>query len=312
MFVNPTTTVIEADACEAVISALDSNFGNAPKRRAAHAKGVVAYGTFVATDEARTITKAEHLQGQEVEVVARFSNFPGGASHPDGAPESNPRGCAVQFRLPDGSTTDLLAHSINGFPGRTIEDFAGFLRAISPDGPGPAPYLAEHEDAAEFVHGIQTHGTPQSYVTLAYYAVNAFRFENAAGVVRLGRYTWEPDEGNQYVAEAEVPNLSFDFLAEELEHRLSTRVATFALTLSIAAEGDVTDNANSQWPSDRLKVTLGTLTLRSAAPDSDVAGRGLFFDPVRLIDGIGLSEDPLLVGRTRTYPLSLARRHSEP
>ena len=41
------------------------------------------------------------------------------------------------------------------------------------------------------------------------------------------------------------------------------------------------------------------------------AEQGLFFDPVRLVDGITLSDDPLLVGRTRTYPLSLARRHTD-
>jgi catalase len=310
--VDPTNAVMEADTYEAVMNALDSNFGTEPKRRAAHAKGVVAYGTFTASDQARTVTKAAHLQGQEVEVVARFSNFPGGSSHPDSAAESNPRGFAVQFRLPDGSTTDLLAHSINGFPGRTVDDFTDFLRAIAPDGPGPAEYLAEHKAAAEFVQAIQAHGTPQSYTTLTYYPVNAFRFETEAGVEHFGRYTWEPVEGNQFVAESELQGLSIDFLAEELRQRLLTQVAAFSLMLIVAADGDVTDDANVHWPADRLVVNLGTLRLHSAALDSEVAGRGLFFDPVRLIDGIGLSEDPLLLGRTRTYPLSLARRHSRP
>ena len=101
-------------------------------------------------------------------------------SHPDAAPESNPRGLAVQFRLDNGAT-DLLAHSINGFPGRVVEDFVDFLGAIAPGGPGPEGYLGSHPAAAAFVHAIQTHGVPASYATLSYWPVNAFRFQSADG-----------------------------------------------------------------------------------------------------------------------------------
>ena len=112
--------------------------GATPTRRAAHAKGVVLTGTFSASPEAASVTRAPHLNAGRVPVVARFSaSFPGGLSHPDAAPESNPRGLAVQFRLGDGSTTDLLAHSINGFPGTVVEDFVDFLAAIAPGGPRP-------------------------------------------------------------------------------------------------------------------------------------------------------------------------------
>ena len=141
-----------------VISNLDANFGVARHKRAAHAKGVVLAGCFTASAEARDISRAAHLSGEPVDVVARFSSFPGGGPHPDAAPEGNPRGLAVQFRLPDGATTDLLAHSIDGFPGRTVDDFADFLGAIAPGGPGPQAYLADHAAAAAFVGSTQSHG----------------------------------------------------------------------------------------------------------------------------------------------------------
>jgi catalase len=67
--------------------------------------------------------------------------------------------------------------------------------------------------------------------------------------------------------------------------------------------------ANALWPADRQQIKLGTLRLLRTADNSAVAEQGLFFDPVRLVDGITLSDDPLLMGRTRTYPLSLGRRH---
>ncbi len=299
-----------ADTFERVIDNLDANFGAAPGRRAAHAKGVVLTGHFSSSPDAATVTRAAHLTGGRVAVVARFSNFPGGASHPDAAPESNPRGLAVQFRLANGASTDLLAHSINGFPGRVVEDFTDFLGAIAPGGPGPETYLSEHPAAAAFVHAIQTHGVPASYATLNYWPVNAFRFQASDGNECVGRYVWNPVAGHQLLTEDQVARQADDFLADELGKRLADGPVSFVLELQIAGPGDVSDDANAQWPADRRRVELGTLHLTQLMPDSVYAEQGLFFDPVRLLDGITLSDDPLLVGRTRAYPLSLARRHS--
>ncbi len=240
-----TEVTTETDPYERVVDGLDANFGVEPRRRAAHAKGVVAYGTFTATPEASTISRAAHLAGPPVEVIARFSNFPGGASHPDAAPESNPRGLAVQFRLPDGTSTDLLAHSINGFPGRTVEDFADFLFAIAPDGPGPEAYLAGHPAAAAFVRAIQTHGSPASYATLRYYPVNAFLFQNHDGITCAGRYTLEPVEGVHLLTDGAVASVGPDYLAEELTQRLETDSVVFSLMLTIAEASDPTNDANA-------------------------------------------------------------------
>jgi catalase len=271
----------------------------------------VLTGHFTSSPDAASVTRAAHLNGGRVPVVARFSNFPGGASHPDSAPESNPRGLAVQFRLDNGASTDLLAHSINGFPGRDVEDFADFLRAIAHGGPGPEAYLRGHSAAAAFVHAIQTHGVPVSYATLSYWPVNAFRFQSADGAERAGRYVWTPVAGQQLLDGAQAAAMGDDFLTEELSERLTGGPVSFVLELQVGEPGDVTDDANAQWPADRRRVELGTMHLTQLVPGSVYAEQGLFFDPVRLVDGITLSDDPLLIGRTRTYPLSLARRHSE-
>jgi catalase len=304
-------TARETDSSERVIANLDANFGASPHRRAAHAKGVVATGHFVPTPEASTISRAGHFAGRQVRVVARFSSFPGGAPHPDAAPECNPRGLAVQFRLQDGSTTDLLAHSIDGFPGRTVEDFADFLAAIAPGGPGPEGYLAEHPAAAAFVGAVQSHGTPASFATISYWPVNAFRFHAADGTVTNGRYRWSPVAGHHSLSPEQAQAASPNYLSEGLAERVQTAPVSFVLVLQIAEDGDVTDDANAHWPAERRQVELGTLHLTAVEEDSERAEQGLFFDPVRLVDGISLSDDPLLLARTRTYPLSLARRHTE-
>lgn len=299
------------DVFDRVVENLDANFGTAPHKRAAHAKGIVLTGHFTASAEAGSISRAGHLSGRKVHVVARFSSFPGGAPHPDAAPECNPRGLAVQFRLPGGATTDLLAHSIDGFPGRTVDDFADFLAAIAPGG-DPGGYLAEHAAAAAFVGSIQSHGVPASFATLSYWPVNAFVFKAADGTVTTGRYRWEPVAGRQYLTAEDAAVATTDYLTEELAARLEGGPISFVLTLQIAEPGDVTNDANAHWPSERPQLELGVLHLTSFSEDSETTEVGLFFDPVRLVDGISLSDDPLLVGRTRTYPISLARRHTGP
>ena len=118
-----------------------------------------------------------------------------------------------------------------------------------------------------------------------------------------------PTEGVRVLDEAQAAAAKPDYLGAELARRLDIDVVVFSLVLSIAEPGDRTDDANAQWPADRRRVNLGLLRLHRLADDSELVQQGLFFDPVRLVDGISLSDDPLLIGRTRTYPLSLARRH---
>ena len=217
----------------------------------------------------------------------------------------------MQFRLPDGSSTDLLAHSIDGFPGRTVDDFAEFLAAIAPGGPGPDGYLADHPAAAAFVGSIQSHGVPASFATLSYWPVNAFLFHTADGTTVAGRYRWVPVAGEHLLTADDAASATPDYLTDELATRLATGPVSFVLTLQVAEPGDATDDANDHWPAERRQVELGVLHLTAMSKDSERVEQGLFFDPVRLVDGISLSDDPLLVGRTRTYPISLARRHTE-
>jgi catalase len=71
------------------------------------------------------------------------------------------------------------------------------------------------------------------------------------------------------------------------------------------------DDGSVVWPDDRKKIELGAITIRSIVADSAAAERDLAFDPVRLTDGIELSDDPLPVLRSAVYAISAARRRSK-
>src|SRR6185437_12505793 len=55
---------------------------------------------------------------------------------------ASPRGFAIRFHLAEHVHTDIVAHSHDGFPTRTAEEFVELLRAIGnsgPDAPKPTP-----------------------------------------------------------------------------------------------------------------------------------------------------------------------------
>jgi catalase len=99
---------------------------------------------------------------------------------------------ALKFHLPDGSETNLVTHSFNGFPAATGDEMRQFFIAVGSSGAGVSPptpldkFLAAHPAAQKFVTTQEP--PPVSYATLAYFGVNSFKFTNADGKVTFGRY----------------------------------------------------------------------------------------------------------------------------
>jgi catalase len=287
--------------------------GSHPGFRPAHAKGIVCAGTFRASAEARRVSRAPHLQGASVPTVIRFSNASGNPDVHDGAP--NVRALSVKFQLPDGTITDVLANSIEGFPARTPEEFLEFLRAQLPDPATgkPAPdavpkFLANHPGAKAFVGRLMQKPVPASYAQTSYHAEHAFLFTAADGSRRFGRYHFVPEAGEASLSPDDAGKRSPSFLREELESRLRNGPAVFRLLLQVAAESDPTDDPTVLWPEDRPRVELGRLEVTGISPTGAADERRLIFDPTNRTDGIELSADPILLARSAAYAISYERR----
>ena len=80
--------------------------------------------------------------------------------------------------------------------------------------------------------------------------------------------------------------------------------------LQIAGDGDIVDDATEHWPTDRLQVLLGVISLTALVPNDDPEGKRIIFDPVPRIDGIEASADPLLESRADVYLMSGRRRRA--
>jgi catalase len=283
--------------------------------RPAHAKGILLSGTFTPSAGARDLTKAPHVSRPSTPITIRFSDFAGVPQVADNDEQNaSPRGIAVRFNLAEHSHTDIIGHSVNGFPARTMEEFVGFLHALAKSTPGaakPTPieqFLGSHPAALEFVQTPKP--IPTSFGKESFFAVNAYRFTNAAGVSKFGRYRIVPQDSNEYLDPGVLAKKSADFLFDEIVARVARGPVAMKILVQVAAEGDVVDDATSHWPETRPLVEFGTIEISAVAADQEAEQRHIIFDPIPRVDGIEPSADPLLEPRAALYLTSGRRRRS--
>jgi catalase len=296
---------------EQAVNAINERFGR-HGARALHAKGTLCKGSFTATPEAARLTRAAHMQGEPVDVTVRFSNGSGDPNLPDYGPEV--RGMATKFYLPDGSRTDISAQTVPRFPVRTPDAFINLLRASAP-GAGRLwrlpLFLATHPEALPALRAnAPALKPPASYASCRYYAIHAFKWIDAGGGERWVRYRWLPEDDAPPLSQEEAKSRGRDYLQDDIRERLAGGGVRFTLEVQVAGPGDKVDDPTAVWPEERETVAAGTLEVTELETGRETGGDVLVFDPVRVTDGIELSQDPILQYRSPAYSVSVARRMS--
>ena len=299
-----------------VIEALDKlNGGEHAGFRPAHAKGIMLTGVFTPSSEASSLTRAPHIGRSSTPVTVRFSDFAGVPTVADNDPNAaSPRGFAIRFHLAEHVHTDIVAHSHDGFPTRTAEEFVELLRAIGnsgPDAPKPTPiesFLGSHPKALEFVQAPKP--IPASFARESFFAVSAFKFTNKDGVARYGRYRFLPAAGNEHLSAEQAAAKSANFLFDDISERIARGPVEFRLMVQLAESGDPVNDATIHWPKDRRQLELGTITLNERVDDHNEEKRKIIFDPIPRVDGIEPSDDPLFGPRADVYLFSGRRRRA--
>jgi catalase len=309
----PAGTYTNLPLAEKLLDILDKISGLHPGFRPAHAKGLMCTGTFTPSPEAAKLTRAPHANRPATPVTVRYSNSTGVPTVPDNDPQkSGPRGCAVRFHLGEHEHTDIVAHSVNGFPVRTGEEFLEFLRAAAAAGAGKpeamGAFLASHPNAKRFVETAKP--IPTSFAREAFFAMNAFKFTNAQGVSRHGRFRIRPQEGTEFLSDADAAKKSPTFLFDEIGPRLAKGPIRLGVFVQMAESGDTLDDASVTWPDSRQEIPFGTITLTARVDDQEPERRKIIFDPVPRVDGIDSSGDPLTEVRADVYLLSGRRRRA--
>lgn len=288
---------------EIAIDRINAVFGTHPGSRALHAKGQFFAGTFTASPDAAALCRAGHLSGESVPVRVRWSNGGGNPRTPDTAPDV--RGMAVSFRLADGTATDLLGQTAPRFPVRTPEDFVAFVEASK--NPVNLPlFLLRHRSALPaMLANVRAKAIvpPRSYADATFYPVHAYRWLAADGSASWVRYRLDPLPGTAPAGRFEGP----DRLREELLARLEAGPVRYDLHVTVAAPGDDPHDPMSVWKGER-ELSAGVIEVTGPDPEREQGGEVVVFDPTRVVDGIELSDDPILRYRAGAYSASVSRR----
>ena len=311
----PAKPHLDTGLAEQVLQTFDDvNQGHHAGYRPAHAKGILVAGRFRPSPDAASLTRAPHVQRSSTPVTVRFSNATGLPAITDSDANASPRGIAIRFHLAEHVHTDIIAHSVNGFPARDVDEFLELLRAIvatSPDSPHPTPigaFLGGHPAALAFVQIPKP--VAASFLKESFYAVNAHRFINAGGVSRYGRYRVRPQGSTEYLDAAAAAKQAPDFLFDDVREKLARGQVNMRIAVQVASDGDTVNDATVQWPDDRPEVEFGTIELMSVLQNNEAEQRHIIFDPIPRVDGIEPSDDPLLEPRADVYLMSGRRRRA--
>lgn len=112
----------------------------------------------------------------------------------------------------------------------------------------------------------------------------------------------------QHLDEVTLKGTDQNYLFDELYTRLASGPLRFRISMQVAADGDVVNDATVHWPEDRELLKFGTVELNAIAEHNAEEQQRIIFDPIPRVDGIEPSDDPLLEVRAAVYLISGRRR----
>ena len=148
--------------------------------------------------------------------------------------------------------------------------------------------------------------TPVSYAEPTYYPIHAYRWIAPDGRESWVRYHLVPlaGEDDRLPERFSGPNA----LQDEMAARLDRGAVRFRLEVRVAGEGDDPHDPMSVWSDSARVLDAGTIEVVSRDPEREQDGEVVVFDPARVVDGVELSDDPILRFRPGAYSASVDRR----
>lgn len=287
----------------AAIDRLRAAFRGPAAHRSLHAKGRFYAGTFTPTAEAGALGRARHLH-EPTPVLVRWSNAGGNAAVPDRTPDI--RGMAVKFRLADGTATDLLGQTSPRFPTDDPEEFVAMTEASVNKLTFPL-FLARHPRMVPAIlAGVRGKAisTPVSFAETTFYPIHAYGWRDEEDRRTWVRYTFVPTATRADRLEQRFSGA--DALFEEMAARLERGPVAHEVRVQVAGPGHDPHSSTSVWKGAE-ELLAGRIEVTEALPDQE-SDQPVVFDPTRVVDGIELSDDPILRYRPVAYTESVARR----
>lgn len=307
----PVATAAEEATPDQVVAAIEGTFGVHPGERRNHTKGTCAAGEFVGVPN--PYSKSLLFSGKPVPVVARFSLAGGNPKVSDTA--KNPRGMALEFRLPNDALQHMTMLNTPVFVAAQPEAFLALTLAMKPDPATGKPdpekikaFKASHPESLAHMDFLANNNPPANFANSTYFGIHTFKFINRAGKTTLVRWHFVPQDGEKRLTDAELKTMPPNFLEQALIDRTKRGAAKWDMVIAIGKPGDPVDNPTLAWPAGRKEMKVGTLTISSAMPQKGAECEKINFDPLVMADGVEPTDDPILHFRSPAYAISFAKR----
>lgn len=220
----------------------------------------------------------------------------------------------IRFLLSEDGHThfDVITNSAIGFPVDRAEGFGYILKwkmgkisqeQLFKDWPFVPWYLKNRKPLS-----------PMSFASEQWHGIHAFTLDAHDGKRTYFRTRLVPPQGVMKMAREETEGKSATYLFDNLEERLQAKPPKPIVYNWMAQIGDPEkdkiNDSSSEWPEDREFVHLGTFTFDRlwTMDEGEIPGRDqkrIVMDPMpRYMEGIGISEDPIITVRTSVYKQS--------
>ena len=274
-----------------------------PGHRVLHAKGRFYSGTFNASPKARPSAGRLHLHGETVPILVRWSNG-GGQTRPRRPPGRPRHGRLV--RAARRHSTDLLGQTAPRFPVRTPEDFVRLPRSTRDrKAAGRSSWRTRPRTAAlaASTNAPGTLGLRRSYAEATYFPIHAYRWLTLAGHGTLGALPLRA-AGRRRRRPTGQSFTGRDRLQDEIARQ--ARPGRSATTWSSPSpDPRTTRTTRCRCGRAAASSVAGWLEITTPEADHEADGDVVVFDPTRVVDGIELSDDPILRYRARAYAVSV-------
>ncbi|OQX08590.1 MAG: catalase [Thiothrix lacustris] len=315
VFTTPLWAEEKVVTADEVVSALEKTYGVHIGERRNHTKGTCAAGEFIGLPEAAAYTRSVLFSGKTIPVIARFSIPSGNPNIPDTT--KNPRGMALEFKLPDNNLHHITMLNTPVFGAATPQTFLDDIVAKTPDPATGKPdpekikaFKASHPDSLPQAEFLEKNNPPISWANSSYFGIHTFKFINKDEKTTPVRWRFVPQDGEKSLTDSELKSSPANFLEQKLIDRAKESPIRWDMMLTLGEPGDPDNNPTLLWPKERKEIKVGTLTISSALPQKGAECEKINFDPLIMADGIKPSDDPVLLFRSPGYAVSFGKRLS--
>ncbi|XP_023945967.2 peroxisomal catalase 1-like [Bicyclus anynana] len=290
-----------------------------PIDRTVHPKGTGAFGYFEVTHDISDVCRAKLFNeiGKRTPVAVRISP----ATAERGASElaRGVRGFAIKFYTEDG-ILDFPGLNLDKFFSREPTQFVKFAHSLRRD---PAVYihnplklldtiLQVPESLNMLIDMFGDRGIPKSYRHISHHNIHTMQVENAYGDTSFIRFHCLPDEGHQFLTDAEIAEINLadpDYYTRDLHDSIKKGdFPNWTCYVQIATEEDAKRlgfrlfDVTRKLPEDEFPLyPVGKMVLNRNPKNVFAEVEQLAFCPGNLVDGINGGPDRVFQARRFSY-----------